>query len=138
MRRSLRRSSAFLVGAFVTLVIACGQGEEDDDQFREDTLTCEEALAHLQECCPAFDPAAVACRHYYASNSGCGTSTENREEPAFDLSESRCIRNRSCADLVGDNVCPRAQKAVQYIDRTTTSVGTDPSKVHQSHAPVCP
>ena len=137
MRRSLRRSSAFVVGALITLVIACG-GEEDDDQFREDTLTCEEALAHLQECCPGFDPAAVACRYYYSSNSGCGTTTENHEEPAFDLPESRCIRNKSCADLVGGNVCPRAQKAVQYIDRKTTSFGSDPSNVHQTHPPVCP
>ena len=138
MRRILRRSSAFVVGALLTLVIACGPGKEDDDQFREDTLTCEEALAHLQECCPGFDPAAVACRYYFSSDSGCGITTENKEEPAFDLPESRCIRNKSCADLVGDKVCPRAQKAVQYIDRSTTSVGGSPSKVHQTHPPVCP
>jgi hypothetical protein len=138
MRRILRRSSAFVVGGLITLLIACGGGEEDDDQFREDTLTCEEALAHLQECCPNFDPMAVACRYYFSSNEGCATSTENHEEPAFNLQESRCIRNTTCADLVGQGVCPRAQKAVQYIDRTTSSVGSNTSRVHQTHPPVCP
>lgn len=127
-----------MVGGLITLLLACGDKEEDSDQFREDTLTCEEALAHLQECCPNFDPMAVACRYYFSSDSGCGTSEVNREEPAFSLSESRCIRNKSCADLQGQNICPRAQKAVQYIDRTTTSVGDDPRNVHQTHPPVCP
>lgn len=125
----------------MALVIACG-GEKDDDQFREDTLTCEEALAHLQDCCPGFDAAAVACRYYYVSQQGCAAPSEDREQPAFDLAESRCIRNTSCADVradaAGGSVCARSQKAVQYIDRTEGSFGSAGTATHQGHAPVCP
>jgi hypothetical protein len=153
MLRILRRSSAFVVGAVMSLALACSVGsnkdeDEDSDQFREDTLTCEEALAHLQDCCPDFDTTAVACRYYFKSTSGCGDSTESREEPAFTLQESRCIRNKSCAELresfdyaVGGrtNVCKRAQAAIQYIDRKSTSSGGESTgSVHQTHPPVCP
>jgi hypothetical protein len=147
MPRILRRSSAFVVGGLITLVIACSDGKkEDDDQFREDTLTCEEALAHLLDCCPNFDPNAVACRYYYASDQGCSSSEVTRETPAFNLQESRCIRNKSCADLqqlhddasLGKtNICGRAAAAVQYVDRTTTGTGS-PTSFHQAHPPVCP
>ena len=95
----------------VALGLACnsnGYGEEDDNQFREDVIWCEEAIARLEQCCPGFDGAAVQCRYYYSYNEGCGSAETRRVEPAFTKNESRCIHDTACAELVAAGVCTRA------------------------------
>jgi hypothetical protein len=71
--------------------------------IREDELRCEEAVAHLVDCCPGFDAKQVDC--YYAST-GCGTIY-----PVFDIQESRCIAATKCPQIVEDHICSRAQGA---------------------------
>jgi hypothetical protein len=110
-------------GAFAALVIALAMSvqarADDDDELREDVLTCEDALARLAGCCPGFDATKVECHyHRHESDGGCGyTPTYDNEDPAFTLDESRCIRDTSCDMLVRGHVCERAQSAAARIER---------------------
>jgi hypothetical protein len=58
-----------------------------------DRIACEEAAAHLAECCPGFNPEDARC--------GSSDTTEN------DISrdEAPCIIYQECADLVAYGVC---------------------------------
>jgi hypothetical protein len=86
---------------------------DDDDNFREDVLMCEEAAAHLSSCCPGITYPDLKCRHrvFHEEDHGCTTSTVRHEEthPAIPLAESRCIRAMSCRELVDNDVCERAR-----------------------------
>ncbi|HEY3450198.1 MAG TPA: hypothetical protein VGK67_27840 [Myxococcales bacterium] len=82
------------VGLTALLALTCG--------IREDELRCEEAVAHLADCCPGFDPTQIDC--YYST--GCGTIY-----PVIDIQESRCVSGMKCEDLVAAGVCSRAQAA---------------------------
>jgi len=73
--------------------------------IRDDELHCEEAAAHLRDCCPSFDVHSIDC--YYAQT-GCGTIY-----PVITISESRCITSESCSALVQSGVCTRAQGVAQ-------------------------
>ena len=130
----------------MALLFACGDGSKHDyDNFREDVVFCEDAVAYLTSCCPGFDAHAVACQyHYDYTPGGCDTSaTVDAENPALDLEESRCILGRSCDSLRNAGVCERAQQATPYRDRhgggsTSGSYGSSGSSGTQtSHAPVC-
>lgn len=68
--------------------------------IREDELLCEEAMAHIGQCCPGLDVAAVDCTY----TSGCGTTY-----PALTVTQSQCIDGMSCAALVSSDMCPNAQ-----------------------------
>src|SRR5688572_22243328 len=49
-------SPAVLLGVFLcSLVVGPG--------FREDEVSCEEAVAHLDECCPDFDETPMNCTY---------------------------------------------------------------------------
>lgn len=86
--------------------------------LREDDLQCEEAVAHLNECCPGFDVAKISC----AFSSGCGDT----QYTAFSIEESECIQNADCKTLVGNGVCTRAQaRGAVFADAAAP-------------APVCP
>lgn len=131
----------FVLG--LTAVMACyddrGEGEVDDDQFREDVLRCEDALARLQSCCPGFDPIPVDCNFYHSSG-GCGGGTTD-VRPAFSVDESKCIAVTSCEALVANGVCERAQAA--RATRITTDDDMSPSTASSTYdAPerdrVCP
>lgn len=103
-----------LAGIGIALIIACGPNdhEEDDTQFREDVIWCEEAVAHLEECCGAeFDPHQVACRHFYSKDTGCNGTSIQRTDPAYTTTESRCLQHESCASIRNNNVCARALAA---------------------------
>jgi hypothetical protein len=88
------RATAWLLAAAVLVPLACGD-------MRQDELDCEEAVSHLQECCPSFDSSHIECLYV----SGCETSTY----PAISIAQSQCIRGESCATLVSSGVCTRAQ-----------------------------
>jgi hypothetical protein len=107
----------------ISAVLACSRDndEEDDNQFREDVIWCEEAVAHLEKCCPNFDTTRVACTFYYSYDEGCGTSTTRRTDPAFDKEESRCIRNTTCDALVAQGVCERARDGGAARSSITTT-----------------
>lgn len=101
-------------GLAVALIMACHDDghDEDDTQFRQDVIWCEEAVAHLEECCGAtFDAHQIACRHFYSKDTGCGSTDINRTDPAYTIDESQCIRSRSCESIRATNMCARAQAA---------------------------
>ncbi len=114
-----------VLAAVVALILACSNGkdEQDDDQFREDVIVCEEAVARLEHCCPGFDVRSIECRYRYAHREGCGTTTTERTEPAFTKAESACVRAASCEDLVAKGACTRASDA--GAARTTVTVTTN-------------
>jgi hypothetical protein len=135
------------VGSLVSLVVctllACrtnDDGEHDDNNFRPDVIECEDALSRLETCCPGFDAAPVLCNFYYDKSGGCGPVETNSVKPAFDESESRCIRDRSCDALVREKVCERAQAARAYttVSSTGSTYGSSPSATTVTHRAVCP
>jgi hypothetical protein len=92
--------------------MAC-DSDTDDNQFREDVISCEEAVAHLAECCPEFRPSSAECRYYYHRNEGCvGPDTTTRIDPDIDLRESRCIRNQTCEGLAMRGLCSYGELSV--------------------------
>ena len=71
--------------------------------FREDEVVCEEAVAHIADCCPDFDPQAgpegarVSCEY---DESACDARL-----PDLSADESACIRELSCAELKERGIC---------------------------------
>ena len=128
------------IGVAVGLLLACTNNDETKitDNFRKDVIYCEEALAVLGSCCPGFDPKAVSCYYYYDSvDNGCGGGSLNYTYPALSQDESECILSTSCADLVANRVCERAQTAPAYSENQPAP-NTQGSDEYSSHAPVCP
>jgi hypothetical protein len=82
----------FTVSVVVGMVFACGN-------IRQDEFICENAVSHLQECCPGFDPTRVACSY----DTGCGVTTF----PELDATQGQCILGDSCQALVANGVCDR-------------------------------
>ena len=137
-----RGGVAFALG--ISLLLACGGSgdEHDNNNFREDVIECEDALARLEKCCPSFDATVVRCQFDYSKNTGCGSTSIDSVQPAFNKDESQCIRETSCDDLVKKGVCDRAQDARTYEQHSTTTdgVGTAQSTTsgtNQTHLPVC-
>ena len=130
-RRSASPPAAGVLFALgVALVLACNNGndEEDDDQFREDVIWCEEAVARLERCCPGFDARKVECLFYFSYDEGCGTSTTRRIDPAFTSEESRCIQDTSCDALVSQGICARAERGgAARTSETTTDLASSSS-----------
>ena len=72
-----------------------------DGGLREDEIDCEQAVAHLQECCPGFARTETLQCEY---NDGCGTI-----DPALSIDQSLCILGESCAQIVSSGLCDRAR-----------------------------
>ncbi|MDB5216599.1 MAG: hypothetical protein JWO86_4526 [Myxococcaceae bacterium] len=128
-------------------LLACGIGDNttiDDQQLREDVLYCEDAVAYLETCCVGFVAQKLACVHYQKETQpscGSGYSLE-KEDPALDLAESKCISARSCDVLVRQGVCGRAQAAralrsATSYDEESGSART-PTTYATPRAKVCP
>jgi hypothetical protein len=64
--------------------------------FRRDELACEEAVAHLGECCPNLDTTQLNCTY----DDACGTL-----RPDFDVNQSGCIREASCEEIRARGLC---------------------------------
>jgi hypothetical protein len=108
-----------LLAGAVFLALACGDG------FRQDVLDCEEAVAKLERCCPNFDGGRVSCQYV----SACGYTNY----PGISTPNSQCIRGASCAMLIADKVCDRAQN-LQSVTVSTTQGGD----YGPSYTQVCP
>ena len=135
----------------VSLILACrpsgaSDKEEDDNQFREDVIWCEEAVARLERCCPGFDGAQVECRFYFSYEQGCGDTRSERTEPAFTEDDSRCIHDTACSELVANGVCERAaqngaaRSTVTTASSSSGGLGADTTTTTGSppRSPVCP
>jgi hypothetical protein len=97
--------------------------------LREDEFHCELAVAHLEECCPDFDPGQISCN--YAS--GCDSTTHT----ALDLGESQCIEDRDCGTIIDRRICERALAQTPGVERTdTTSAASSGTSTGQERA--CP
>ena len=95
---------SFVAFAIVVGTFACGDG------LRQDELDCEEAVSHLDECCPGFQATSrIQCMY---DDQGCGNVTE----PAIPEDVSSCIRNESCEELAtAGGVCDRVTAAQASI-----------------------
>jgi hypothetical protein len=147
----LWRTPGVIVALGICSVIACstnGDVEEDNEQFRQDVIWCEEAASHLQECCGGtFDPHQIECRHYYRRDTGCNQDTIQRTDPAFTIDESNCLRKAACEEIVANKMCSRAQAAglarssnyqVNDNPSSTTSTTSTGGSSAPNAGPVCP
>jgi hypothetical protein len=91
-RLRARRPAALLVA-----LAFCG--------LTEDAVLCEEAAAHLEDCCPSFRPTFLRCET--PDLVGCA-------EVDVKTDEARCILGRSCEELRGGGTCDRAIAAWTY------------------------
>lgn len=95
-----------LTSGFTVRARAKDSEERDDNQFREDVLLCEDAVAHARACC-GFRVQGDACRYYhyaYSDDCGCdvpGTDGSGSEDvwPVVGVAESRAILSHSCEEL---------------------------------------
>lgn len=110
-----RPTAPVIVGAVMGALLACSSEDTiDEQQLREDVLYCEDAIAVLEGCCPGFSGSPLTCVHYekkHEPSCGDGSYSTVKQDPAFVLEESQCIRAMSCATLVDTGVCKRAQEA---------------------------
>lgn len=67
--------------------------------FRQDELECEEAVTHLTDCCPGFNPTKINCTHEAAC--------DLQNVTALPVLESQCILRESCETIVKTKVCDR-------------------------------
>jgi hypothetical protein len=99
---------------------------DDRDEFE-----CEQAVAHLSECCPGFRPGELACRN----EQGCGSETH----AALDMDESSCLQEKTCDALVAEGLCGRAQAARSIYGGTEReSERFDYERKLRAKASVCP
>jgi hypothetical protein len=68
-----------------------------------DELACEQAVAHLADCCPGFDANRWSCVSY---SGGCG----NGSTPDISVEAGECIAHASCDDLVRSGSCDAPQQ----------------------------
>lgn len=101
-----RLSGGALIGSLCFVCLACAIVDDGDTNFRDDVLLCEEAVTHLQDCCPNLGEVyAEACEF---RRDGCN----NGRNVSLDLRTSRCIRDKECAELVQQGICDRASEVV--------------------------
>lgn len=85
-RRNFLRRVLVAAGAAALL---CGGFGIDRDEY-----DCEQAVAHLNDCCPSFDPARLSCAR------GCDGAG-----PDLTVDQSACIIGAHCDKLVSSGVC---------------------------------
>jgi hypothetical protein len=118
-------------------MLACG-ADPNTNEFREDVLWCEDAVARLASCCPQPGLGNIKCYYY---SSGCDSPSQVSLSPALSISESRCIRDLDCAALRDRGVCARAVPVEGFSSSTTTSTGgttASTSSQDPPRGPVCP
>ena len=79
--------------------------------FHEDELACEQAVAHLDTCCPEV-ARTIRCEFVQGSGGCDGAAYVPSTYPDLDTYESKCLRKKSCdelrarycPDLAGDHV----------------------------------
>jgi hypothetical protein len=110
---SRRGGRGLLLSAVVLVTFACS--------FRPDEFDCENAAAHLYQCCPGFDPNTIYCDY----SDFCGPVY-----PDIGVDESSCIRSKSCDTLRSTGICDRAlqvnQSTGRPLSQTAICPGTGP------------
>lgn len=114
-------ASRFLVLAvFVLIVWGCrAQGDYDDsDDLTGEVVSCEEAIGHLEKCCPDFDAVRdgqCVDDKYKKTGGGCvyddyTSTTTGYRLPEMTLAESQCVRTSSCDELIAKGICDRVKR----------------------------
>lgn len=88
-----RRLRFFGTAVFLGVLVGCFSS------LREDDLECEEAVAHLEDCCPGFDARSVSCSY----QEGCGDGRDQTGQ--LSVQQSNCIQAKSCSDLIASGTC---------------------------------
>jgi hypothetical protein len=116
------------------------RGASNRTAFDERVLSCEEALAKLERCCPDFPVRTITCVDDEYETQGCGIRDYGHQLPAYTLAESKCIRETSCENLLKSRVCDRAptvtrrgQSTTLYLDENRES-----SQNYDRQPAVCP
>jgi hypothetical protein len=99
----MRRVLGLTVGAVGFLTLSA--------EVNPDELDCEQAVAHLAECCPDVRPSMFFCQHV----SGCGSS----QAPDFTADDSQCILALDCNGVQAQGLC----KKVQHLAPMGTHAG---------------
>jgi hypothetical protein len=73
--------------------------------IRQDEFDCENAVSHLEQCCPDFPAGTVDCTY----SGGCMPTG-----PVFNTAESDCIRGSSCSSLRAGGACDLAAKLARH------------------------
>lgn len=105
-----------LAGLLIALG-AVGSSPSRDSTFRQDEVECEEAVAHLVECCPTLHAQQFFCDHIAAF--GCSPG----RYPDFAESQSRAIREQSCAEMHEADTCSWAAAVAAQPDTPPPSEG---------------
>jgi hypothetical protein len=85
----IRSTRALLIGVIASVALF---GMKAEGEFRKDELECENAVAHLQDCCGAtFAP--VDCTFVAG---GCGAPDK---PPQLSVAQSQCLQTLTCSDL---------------------------------------
>lgn len=83
-----------------------------EGRWAYEQLACEEALAHLKDCCPSLDD--VGCRHFEREEtSGCETCSWGAT-PDISIDEGDTYRRLSCDEVRAEGIC----EAVDARDRS--------------------
>lgn len=115
--------AAVVFGIIINLGVSC-------NGFREDEIECEQAISHIQACCPGFRAKEIDCS--YSDRIDCNDNVTGAEYPALSIEDSECLQNKTCAQLIDNGDCTRAQAAKK---RVTSVPSTDGGARPNSSAP---
>jgi hypothetical protein len=94
-----------LTGGYALNAHAEEVSDEDANDFREDVILCEDAVAHVTACCEYTVPGG-ACRYYhYEKSEGCGCDSGQGDyeridvRPVLSIEESRAHSAMTCSAL---------------------------------------
>ena len=108
MIRAFGLRCASVVAVVFGVVPAC-----ESTQIRDDELSCEDAVAHLQQCCPGFTADQISCTYF--AGGGTGGCYASPDEPGLNVPTSTCIRQRACDALVSKGICQEATTAAAVV-----------------------
>lgn len=127
MHRKLTTLFLSTLVLLLTRGVASADDVDDDENFREDVIRCEDAVARIAVCCPNVSAPKQACVHHLfreTTDCGCGDSVTREEHiwPVLGLARSKEISGQSCLSLVADDGCSRL---AQEISITNSSLHDD-------------
>jgi hypothetical protein len=98
--------------------VGAGCGEANVEDFNEEVIACEEAVAHLESCCGSLD-GDVRCVHvaptyYRESSCDAPVATSMGESPDIGSGWSRCYRALSCTRIRERGDCEAFRGTVPF------------------------
>ena len=112
----------YLVGLTFVFGLACetAEGDYDHSQYREDTVRCDEAVAHVTSCCPMITAPSTACEFHHLVPRTCGGCSSNHGrdahddmEPVLSIDTSNGLIAASCEDISANHGCDVVAKMLQ-------------------------